>query len=125
MTPDFRISPQTNRTAEVATFAHANAKDTTLDEKGKPKAKSAFLGRIVPNWAMLSAARHPFLKRTLENAVEIIKSHYQMDPMVRHMKTDFRWNLVMCSTGPSLLTASAREVVFENKTHAPYKVLIW
>ena len=28
------------------------------------------------------------------------------------MKGDFRWNLIMCSTGPSMFTASARETIF-------------
>ena len=33
--------------------------------------------------------------------------------MVRHLTTSYRWNLVMCSTGPSLLTATARQALFE------------
>jgi len=45
--------------------------------------------------------------------VEVIRTTYLREPVVRHLSASYRWNLVMCSTGPSLLTATARQVLFE------------
>ena len=52
---------------------------------------------------------------TLTNpSLPFIIYRYVRAPVVRHLHTVFRWNLVMCSTGPSLLTASAREVLLNH-----------
>ena len=41
---------------------------------------------------------------------------------MRNLKFAFRWAAVMCSTGPSALTASAREVVIQNPL-VPYRLV--
>lgn len=48
---------------------------------------------------LFSSPYHIFLKRTLQNAVEIIRHEYFKDPVLRHLKAAYRWQLVMCSTG--------------------------
>ena len=87
-----------------------------LDEKGEKTGgqarKMAFHARTLPNWALFSAPRHKVLERTMTNIVEIIKSDYFMEPHVRSFREAFRWNLVMCSTGPAVFTGSAREAYF-------------
>jgi len=45
--------------------------------------------------------------------VEVIRSDYLREPVLRYLKLDYRWRLVMCATGPSMMTASARELVLE------------
>ena len=50
----------------------------------------------------------------MTNIVEIIKSDYFMEPYVRSFREAYRWNLVMCSTGPAVFTGSAREVFFQD-----------
>lgn len=62
------------------------------------------------------APRHPFLVRIMENAVEIIRHEYIMDPVMRNLKFAYKYEVVMCSTGPSALTASAREEIIRNPT---------
>ena len=51
--------------------------------------------------------------------MEVITHEFFHDAVLRHLKAAYRWQLVMCGTGPSLFTASAREVIFENPT-VPY-----
>ena len=72
-----------------------------------------FYTRILLNWAIVSAPRHPVIIRTMENLVEVIRSDYLREPVLRYLKLDYRWRLVMCATGPSMMTASAREIVLE------------
>jgi len=62
---------------------------------------------------MMVAPRHRVMRDLLSNVVEVIRTTYLREPVVRHLATSYRWNLVMCSTGPSLLTATARQVLFE------------
>jgi hypothetical protein len=78
------------------------------------KAMDVFRSRVILNWAMFSSPHHPFINQTLHNIVEIIKHEYFHDPVLRHLRAAYRWQLVMCSTGPSLFTASAREVIFDH-----------
>lgn len=73
-----------------------------------------FYTRILLNWAIISAPRHPIIIRTMENLVEVIRSDYLREPVLRYLKLDYRWRLVMCATGPSMMTASARELVLES-----------
>lgn len=77
------------------------------------KANEVFYTRILLNWAIISAPRHPILIRTMENLVEVIRSDFLREPVLRYLKLDYRWRLVMCATGPSMMTASARELVLE------------
>jgi len=81
----------------------------------EPGAKTieVFYTRILLNWAIVSAPRHPVIIRTMENLVEVIRSDYLREPVLRYLKLDYRWRLVMCATGPSMMTASARELVLE------------
>jgi mannosyltransferase OCH1-like enzyme len=81
-----------------------------------------FSGHILPNWAMISAPRHAFLKRSMENIVEIIRYEYFQESVLRHLKGAYRWSAIMCSTGPSMMTASSREIVIENPIGLNYKV---
>jgi len=81
----------------------------------KPGAKynEVFYTRILLNWAIVAAPKHPVIIRTMENLVEVIRSDYLREPVLRYLKLDYRWRLVMCATGPSMMTASARELVLE------------
>ncbi len=76
-----------------------------------------FNDHVLPNWAMVSAPRHPIIAQTMINAVEIIKHEYLRDSVLRSLGYAHKWAAIMCATGPSLLTGSAREVVLrENDT---------
>mmetsp|Transcript_58362 Transcript_58362/g.114773 ORF Transcript_58362/g.114773 Transcript_58362/m.114773 type:complete len:396 (-) Transcript_58362:190-1377(-) len=81
-----------------------------------------FHGRILLNWAMLSAPRHPILEAVMKNAVEIITHEYHRDSVMRSLNAAFRWEAIMCATGPSLLTASAREVALKELPKVSYKL---
>lgn len=81
-----------------------------------------FHGRVLLNWAIFSAPRHLVIHKTLTSVVEVIHHEYIRDSVLRHLKGAYRWQLVMCATGPSVLTASARELVIDNSSDFTYKL---
>jgi hypothetical protein len=84
--------------------------------------KHIFHGRVLLNWAIISAPRHPVIAEVMKNAVEIIKREYFSDSVLRSMNTMFCWEAIMCATGPSLLTATAREMVRDGSNGFTYKL---
>lgn len=84
--------------------------------------KNIFFNRILLNWAMLSAPRHPIITAVMENAVEIIQHEYHRDSVMRSLNAAFRWEAIMCATGPSLLTATAREIALKDLPGVTYKL---
>ena len=94
----------------------------TLDKNASARAPNAFNGRVIPNWALISAPRHPVMTRVMENIVEILTHEYLRDPVLRDLKFAHRWAVIMCSTGPSVFTGSAREVVHQSPPGLSYKL---
>lgn len=86
------------------------------------KAPVIFHGRILLNWAIMFAPRHMLLEEMMKNAVEIIKHEYFQDKVLRSLNAAFRWEVIMCTTGPSLLTATARELILNNVTGFQYRL---
>ena len=84
--------------------------------------KHIFHGRVLLNWAIISAPRHPVIAELMKNAVEIIRREYFSDSVLRSMNTMFCWEAIMCATGPSLLTATARELVRDGSKGFTYKL---
>lgn len=84
--------------------------------------RKVFHHRCILNWAMVSAPRHAIIAATIENAVEIIRHEYLSDSVLRSQSGAFRWEAIMCATGPSLLTASAREVILKDIPGVTYKL---
>eukprot|EP01038_Epipyxis_sp_PR26KG_P013504 gene13504-18118_t len=70
-----------------------------------------FNDHIILNWAIISAPKHPIIIHTISNIIEIIKHEFIQDSVLRTLFFDFRWSIIMCTTGPSVLTASARELI--------------
>ena len=58
----------------------------------------------------------------MQNIVELIKQEYFRKSVVNMYRYDARWKLCMCTTGPAVLTASAREIVLESNHTANYKI---
>ena len=81
-----------------------------------------FGGRTVVSWAIFAQARHPIMLRTLGNIVDLVRREYLRKSVVNmHPRYDAKWKLVMCTTGPPVLTASAREVLLDyNETGVQY-----
>lgn len=74
------------------------------------------------NWAIVSAPRHPIIAAVMENVVEIIRQEYLSDSVMRSLNAAYKWEAVMCATGPSLLTATAREVILKDLPGLSYKL---
>ena len=71
-------------------------------------------GHTLASWGIISSPRHPFIRRTLENIVELIKYEYLRKTYLKLQYFDMKWMVVMCITGPLVLTASVKEVILEN-----------
>jgi mannosyltransferase OCH1-like enzyme len=84
--------------------------------------KDIFHGRVLLNWALIAAPRHPVLAEVMKNAVDVIKHEYFSDSVLRSMNTMFSWEAIMCATGPSLLTGTAREMVRNGAKGFTYKL---
>lgn len=83
---------------------------------------SVFHGRVLLNWAIMTAPRHILLEEMMKNAVHIIKQEYFSDPVLRALNAAYRWEIIMCSTGPSMLTATARDLVLKNGSAFHYRL---
>lgn len=81
-----------------------------------------FHGRILLNWAIIVGPRHILLEQMMANAVEIIKHEYFQDSVLRSLNAAYRWESIMCTTGPSMLTATARELVVRNDSRFHYRL---
>jgi len=80
--------------------------------------RNVFHNRILLNWAMAAAPHHPIIEETMRNAVEIIRHEHARDSLLRSLHAAYRWEVVMCATGPSLLTGTARELVLSERQPA-------
>jgi mannosyltransferase OCH1-like enzyme len=66
-----------------------------------------FNNRCLLNWALAASPRHPVIAHVIHNAVEIIRHEYFQDSVLRSHYQAYSWEAIMCTTGPSLFTASA------------------
>ena len=61
--------------------------DAYLYEKNVTRRKDViFHGRVLLNWAIISAPFHPIVSRAMENIVEIIRAEYLREPYLRHLR---------------------------------------
>ncbi len=64
--------------------------------------------KMLASWGIFSAPGHPIIKETLQNIVEVIRGEYIRKPLVYMMNTEPRWKIVMCATGPTILSGTIR-----------------
>lgn len=88
--------------------------DFTTYRNESLRSLNIFNHRCLLNWALASAPRHPIVAAVMRNAVEIIRHEYLQDSVLRSHYQAYRWEAIMCATGPSLLTASAREMLLQH-----------
>jgi len=73
--------------------------------------KSYFDGKILVNWAMFSAPRHPLLLETMRYIVDLVKREYLKESVIELNAKDSKFKPIFCITGPMLLTAVARNMI--------------
>lgn len=95
---------------------------STFAKNATAKKMNVFFGRVLLNWAIVSAPKHQIIAHTMKNVVDIIKSEFLSESVLRSLNFAYRWSAVMCATGPSLMTASAREIVLSNPPNLVYKL---
>lgn len=76
-------------------------------------------GRTLVSWAVFAAPRHPFIVKTLSNIVELIRLEYLRQSALKLRYYDHKWKVVMCTTGPTVLTVSVKQVLLEHPELAP------
>lgn len=72
-----------------------------------------FHGNNILNWCIISTPYHIFLRRTLENFVKLMRLEYLGLSELKMAKYDNFSKHVYCTTGPSMFTASCRELLVE------------
>lgn len=68
-------------------------------------------GKVLLNWAMFTAPRHPIMLELMRNVVDVIRSEFLRAPVVWMLSQDPRWKVVHCATGPQILTATVLEMM--------------
>lgn len=72
-----------------------------------------FKGRIITNWCIMTAPRHLFLGSALRNFVKLSKVEFLHLSNLKISLWDPFSKYVYCSTGPYMLTTSARKAIIE------------
>jgi len=54
------------------------------------------------------------LLKIIKNAVELLRKEYLRETAIFLLETEPRWKVVMCTTGPSMLTATVRLMTAEH-----------
>ena len=72
-------------------------------------------GRTLASWAIFSEPRHPIIKKTLSNIVELLRLEYLQQSALKLQFYDMRWKRVMCTTGPIVLTVSTKQFLLEEQ----------
>jgi hypothetical protein len=65
------------------------------------------------NWGIFTAPQHPIILDVLKNIVESIRNEYHRTPSIYLLNREPRWLIVICITGPHMLTATIRAMAGE------------
>jgi hypothetical protein len=84
--------------------------------------QNIFGGRMLLNWAFLTSPRNILVEHIIKNSVEIIVEEYHRDSVLRSLHTSHAWEIIGCATGPTLFTATARELAFKHGKDFQYRL---
>lgn len=91
-----------------------NLSDNTMTERyNTDKYKQYFNGNNLVNWCMLTAPKHPLILRTLETIVHLVREQYFIRPAIKEGGGGSK--KIICTTGPGVLTAVARDMLLEHE----------
>jgi hypothetical protein len=119
VTPDDAIilTKEPNAYSDECYKDHFHLSDTALikQHNSSSTVKNVNEGRTLASWAIFSEPRHPIIKRTLINIVELLRLEYLRQSALKLQFYDMRWKRVMCTTGPIVLTISTKQFFLEEK----------
>ena len=78
-------------------------------------------GRTILQWLVISEPGHPFLRRALENMVELISLEYRRESVLDYPPDQGPVSAIFCCTGPNVFTASVLEVINELESNVSYR----
>lgn len=94
-----------------------------LNPTSKDRVHQIHGGRTISNWAIFSEPKHPFLRRALENLVDLVRLEYLRQSALKLPYFAFRWKCVMCVTGPAMLTISIKQMMLDsNVTYSGVRI---
>lgn len=82
-----------------------------------------YKGKSILQWVIVSEPNHTFLRRALENIVELVTLEYKRQSVVQYEAHEGPVMLVFCCTGPNLYTTSVLEVINENHSNVSYRYI--
>ena len=69
------------------------------------------------NWGMFVSAKNEVFKQIIMNAVEIIRREYLRTPITLVLTSDLRFKVILCTTGPGLLSSTLRKMILEHENN--------
>ena len=76
-----------------------------------------FENKTLLQWGLFVAPRHPVFYKILENIVEVIKLEYTKQSIILPSLIETRFQVVVCGTGPRIMTATVREVFYDQELY--------
>jgi mannosyltransferase OCH1-like enzyme len=70
--------------------------------------------KVLATWGMFAAPKHPAIFEVLKNVVETIRYEYLRSPVTYMMNMELRWKIIMCTTGPTLVSGTIRLLTAES-----------
>jgi mannosyltransferase OCH1-like enzyme len=84
--------------------------------------KSLYGNKVLVNWGIFSAPGHPVIRQVMENLVDIIRREFIRRSVVHLRWRDEQWKVIMCATGPMMMTASVREMTIAHAGNLSVRV---
>lgn len=76
-----------------------------------------FGNKTIVQWGMFAKPRHFIFQTLLKNIVEVVKSLYFRKPVIFKNLLDTKFQTVVCATGPRMITATLRDLMYEEDLH--------
>lgn len=100
-----------------------HASDSGLARRfGLNRSHAVIERKVVANWAFFVEPKHPVFRRALENIVQLVKREHECRSLLKLAHYSHRWKVVMCVTGPTLLTVSVKEVLLESPNLSNFRL---
>ena len=72
-----------------------------------------FHGNTLVNWGIFVRPRHPVIRQTIFNIIEILRAEYYRPSVIAMARWDIKWKMVMCTTN-FVMTMTLREMLLEH-----------
>jgi len=94
-----------------------------LNQSVKNCVEEWYKGKSMLQWIIVSKPNHLFLRRALENIVELVTLEFKRQSVIEYESHEGPVMAVFCCTGPNLYTTSVLEVINEHHKNVSYRYI--